>query len=72
MHPEQLDLPGARQSEQSQPAVEWLVETLRARTEPEWLKPLRGKSLTCWCKPKPESSVRCHAETLLRLANQGT
>ena len=43
---------------------------LRARTEPEWLEPLRGKSLTCWCKSTPESSVRCHAETLLRLANQ--
>jgi hypothetical protein len=35
--------------------------------EPGWLKPLRGKSLICYCSPK-----RCHAETLLRLANEGT
>ena len=41
---------------------------LRAQAEPDWLKPLRGKSLTCWCKPTPKSLVRCHAETLLRLA----
>lgn len=33
--------------------------------EPEWLAPLRGKNLACWCAPK-----RCHAETLLRLANE--
>jgi hypothetical protein len=36
----------------------------RLTVEPEWLKPLRGKDLACWCAPK-----RCHAETLLRLAN---
>lgn len=37
----------------------------RLRTEPEWLEPLRGKDLVCWC-----ASKRCHAETLRRLANQ--
>lgn len=36
----------------------------RLSVEPDWLRPLRGKSLACWCVPK-----RCHAETLLRLAN---
>lgn len=37
----------------------------RLTIEPDWLKPLRGHDLACWCAPK-----RCHAETLLRLANQ--
>lgn len=37
----------------------------RHADDPEWLAPLRGKSLICWCTPK-----RCHAETLLRLANE--
>ena len=36
----------------------------RLTIEPEWLLPLRGQDLACWCAPK-----RCHAETLLRLAN---
>lgn len=44
--------------------------SLRLADEPDWLEPLRGKSLVCWCKPKPESAVKCHAETLRRLANQ--
>lgn len=37
----------------------------RLRREPDWLEPLIGKDLVCWCAPK-----RCHAETLLRLANR--
>jgi len=37
----------------------------RLSVQPEWLTPLRGKHLACWCAPK-----RCHAETLLRLANE--
>jgi hypothetical protein len=37
----------------------------RLMQEPQWLEPLRGKHLACWCAPK-----RCHAETLLRLANE--
>ena len=36
----------------------------RVLREPDWLTPLRGLSLICWCHPK-----KCHAETLLRLAN---
>ena len=31
----------------------------------EWLKPLRGRDLACWCKP----SEPCHADVLLELAN---
>lgn len=37
----------------------------RLTIEPDWLKPLRGKHLVCWCAPK-----RCHAETLRRLVNE--
>lgn len=37
----------------------------RLTVEPEWLVPLRGKHLLCCCAPK-----RCHADTLLRLANE--
>jgi hypothetical protein len=36
----------------------------RLKVEPGWLKPLKGRNLACWCAPK-----RCHAETLLKLAN---
>ena len=36
----------------------------RLALQPNWLKPLRGKHLACWCVP-----ARCHAETLERLAN---
>ena len=38
----------------------------RLSVEPEWLDELTGKNLACWCTPK-----RCHADTLLRLANPG-
>ena len=31
---------------------------------PDYLKSLRGKDLICWCAPEP-----CHADVLLRLAN---
>ena len=31
----------------------------------EWLKPLEGKNLACWCPP----GQACHADVLLRLAN---
>jgi hypothetical protein len=37
----------------------------RLTVDPHWLVPLRGHNLACWCAPK-----RCHAETLLRLANE--
>ena len=36
----------------------------RLTIEPNWLEPLRSKDLACWCKP-----LRCHGETLVRLAN---
>ena len=36
----------------------------RLTREPDWLEPLRGKDLVCWCFPKA-----CHADVLLRLAN---
>ena len=32
---------------------------------PDSLEPLKGKDLVCWCAPEP-----CHADVLLRLANQ--
>ncbi len=38
----------------------------RARLEPNWLTPLQGKNLACWCAPK-----QCHAEILMELANGG-
>ena len=34
--------------------------------KPRWLEPLRGKDLACWC---PLDSP-CHADVLLRLANE--
>jgi hypothetical protein len=36
----------------------------RLTHQPDWLEPLRGKDLACWCTPK-----RCHAETLISLSN---
>ena len=41
----------------------------RLRIDPEWLEPLRGKDLACWCplvdaEGKP---VPCHADVLLEL-----
>lgn len=32
----------------------------------EWLRPLRGKNLACWCR----LDQPCHADVLLDLANQ--
>lgn len=32
-----------------------------------WLEPLRGKNLACWCKP----GAPCHADVLLELAHEG-
>jgi len=37
----------------------------RLKAEPNWLIPLEGQSLVCHCSPE-----RCHAETLMRLANK--
>jgi len=42
----------------------------RLTREPGWLAPLRGADLVCWCQsPADVRKKRCHAETLLRLAN---
>lgn len=38
----------------------------RLKTEPDWLKPLRGQNLACWCKP----GEPCHGDVLLELANR--
>jgi len=37
----------------------------RLTIQPDWLDDLRGKDLACWCAPK-----RCHADTLIQLANR--
>jgi hypothetical protein len=34
--------------------------------EPDWLKELRGKNLSCWCPLED----KCHADILLELANK--
>ena len=40
-------------------------------TVEEWLAPLRGKDLACWCPLYDKNGLRipCHADVLLRLAN---
>ena len=40
---------------------------LKVFYEPQWIEPLRGKDLVCWCSPLP-----CHADVLIRLANETT
>lgn len=37
----------------------------RKRREPNWLKPLKGKHLVCWCSP-----AGCHGDVLLKMANE--
>lgn len=39
----------------------------RIENEPDWLTPLAGKNLVCWCAPLP-----CHGDVLLRMANGNT
>jgi hypothetical protein len=43
----------------------------RHLSEKEWLTPLRGKDLACWCPlvDKNGKPVPCHADVLLELAN---
>lgn len=41
----------------------WLEEKISA--EPEFLNPLKGRDLVCWCHPLP-----CHADVLIELANK--
>lgn len=40
--------------------------TRRHAEDPSWLRPLKGRDLVCYCVPKA-----CHADILLRLANDG-
>lgn len=42
----------------------WLAHKLKQ--VPDWLEPLRGKHLACFCKP----TQVCHADVLLELANE--
>jgi len=42
------------------------------KQDPDFLRPLRGKNLACWCpltNPKWEC-VYCHADVLLEMANK--
>jgi hypothetical protein len=39
----------------------------KLESDPHWLDELRGRDLVCWCAPLP-----CHADVLLKLANQET
>ena len=36
----------------------------RHANDPNWLKPLRGKHLVCWCSP-----AGCHGDVLIAIAN---
>src|SRR6476646_7001883 len=38
----------------------------RLDSQPDYLEPLRGKDLMCWCRLEEE----CHADVLLRLSNK--
>lgn len=42
----------------------WALEQIAA--DPQWLEPLRGKSLACWCK---EGDL-CHGDLLLKLVKE--
>ena len=37
----------------------------RLTREPDWLAPLRGKDLVCWCAPQP-----CHAHVICILIEE--
>lgn len=37
----------------------------RIEQEPDWLNPLIGKDLVCWCSP-----AGCHADILIEMANE--
>jgi len=37
----------------------------RLEREPNWLDPLKGKDVVCWCAPQG-----CHGDVLVELANQ--
>lgn len=55
-----------RESDRFDVCSKFLKYALWRRTiEPDWLEPLRGKSLVCHCAPK-----KCHGEILILLANE--
>lgn len=35
---------------------------VRIKEQPEWLEPLRGKDVVCWCAP-----LACHADVLMEM-----
>ena len=37
----------------------------RLTIQPDWLKPLKGENLACWCAPR-----KCHADILMKYANK--
>ena len=37
----------------------------RLEREPQWLKPLQGKDLACYCSPNP-----CHGDAIISLLNR--
>ena len=47
----------------------WPVESTELR---DWIAPLRGHDLACWCPLEDENGNRvpCHADVLLELANR--
>lgn len=44
---------------------EWYAAQ-QIQRNPIWLEPLRGRDLCCWCPPDQP----CHADVLLRMANE--
>jgi hypothetical protein len=42
------------------------VRLLIENSRPDFIEPLRGKDLACWCKP----SMPCHADVLLKLLGE--
>lgn len=66
--PEYLDWPGAKRMTAAD-AVRCFRTYARGRLqeEPDWLEPLRGADLACYCA---EGAEHCHADVLLELANR--
>ncbi len=43
----------------------------RLQREPDWLLPLVGKDLVCWCQsPQDAVKKRCHAQIILQLIEE--
>lgn len=57
---------------QTEPSLQRCIDMFVAHAftmlwiDPDWLEPLKGKNLACWCK----EGELCHADILLRLANE--